>query len=125
DALEDLNAIAAVAPTVSFETFCRAVRDDLESRDTSLVLGEPVRAFGRAGVAVVDATSARHLRFRAVYLLGVAERAWPPPPRPDPLLLEHERRSLNERLTEARLPLRTEPGDEARTFPLVSQSSPQ
>src|SRR5205823_10012644 len=61
------------------------------------------------------------LRFRGVYLLGAAERAWPPPPRPDPLLLEHERRALNASVA-AILPLRTEPDDEALTFWLGLQA---
>ncbi len=121
DALEDLKQLAAVTPRVPFDVFCRAVRDDLESRDTSRVLNEPVRLFGRRGVAVIDATSLRHLRFRGVYMLGAAERAWPPPPRPDPLLLEHERRSLNA-ASVAALPMRTEPDDEALTFWLGLQA---
>lgn len=122
EALGDLKTIAAVAPRVAFGVFSRAVRDDLESRDTSSALGEPERAFGREGVAVVDATSLRHLRFRAVYMLGVAERAWPPPPRPDPLLLEHERAKLNASGGGA-LPLRTSPDDEALTFWLGVQAA--
>jgi ATP-dependent helicase/DNAse subunit B len=122
EALGDLKTLAAVAPRVTFDVFCRAVRDDLESRDASSVLGEPVRLFGREGVAVVDATSLRHLRFRAVYLLGVAERAWPPPPRPDPLLLEPERALLNEQHAGV-VPLRASSDDEPLTFWLGVQAA--
>ncbi len=122
DALDDLRALEAVREPVAFEVFCRAVRDDLESRDASDVLGEPVRRFGRQGVAVVDARSARHLRFRAVCLLGVAERAWPAPPRPDPLLLERERRTLNT-AGPGVLPLRTEPDEEALSYWLAVQAA--
>ncbi len=121
EALEDLRTLAAVRERVPFDVFCRAVRDDLESRDTSLVLHEPVRMFGRQGVAVIDASSLRHLRFRAVCMLGVAERAWPPPMRPDPLLLEHERRRINDAAV-GELPLRTEPDDEALGFWLGVQA---
>ncbi|MEK7693248.1 MAG: hypothetical protein AAB349_03575, partial [Chloroflexota bacterium] len=122
DSLDGLKTLSAVAPRAPFDVFCRAVRDELESRDASSVLGEPVRRFGRAGVVVVDATSLRHLRFRAVYMLGVAERAWPPPPRPDPLLLEHERARLNAASTSV-LPLRTAPDDEPLTFWLGVQAA--
>lgn len=115
DALADLRLLAAVRDRVTFDEFCRAVREDLDARDASRVLGEPVRLFGRHGVAVIDASSLRHLRFRAVYMLGVAERAWPPPPRPDPLLLEHERRAINDTGAGA-LPLRTEPDEETLGF---------
>jgi CRISPR/Cas system-associated exonuclease Cas4 (RecB family) len=122
DALDDLKLVAAVRPRVTFAEFCRAVRDDLDWRDTTNVLHEPVREFGRRGVAVLDASSLRHLRFRAVWLLGVAERAWPPPARPDPLLLEHERRAINESGA-GTLPLRTEPDTEALQFWLALQSA--
>lgn len=122
DALDGLKALSAVAPGAPFDAFCRAVRDELESRDASSVLGAPARLFGRAGVVVVDATSLRHLRFRAVYMLGVAERAWPPPPRPDPLLLEHERARLNAASTGV-VPLRTAPDDEPLTFWLGVQAA--
>lgn len=115
EALADLRQLAAVRDRVTFDEFCRAARDDLESRDASRVLGEPVRLFGRQGVAVIDASSLRHMRFRGVYMLGVAERAWPPPSRPDPLLLEHERRAINDAGPGA-LPLRTEPDDETLGF---------
>lgn len=124
EALDDLRQLAAVRDRVTFDEFCRAVRDDLESRDASLVLGEPVRLFGRQGVAVLDASSLRHMRFRAVFMLGVAERAWPPPPRPDPLLLEHERRAING-AGGGVLPLRTEPDEEALGFWVGAQAARQ
>jgi len=132
DALDELRALASVRERATYETFARVVRDDLERRDTTRVLDEPVRLFGRQGVAVIDASSLRHLRFRAVYMLGVAERAWPPPRRPDPLLLEHERRAINDAARaaardaardaaraagrSAEVPLRTEPDDEPLGF---------
>src|SRR5581483_8934832 len=53
---------------------------------------------------------------------GVAERAWPPPPRPDPLLLEDEREAIN-RTRRGVLPLRTMPDDEQLTFSLAVQSA--
>ncbi|HYM15239.1 MAG TPA: PD-(D/E)XK nuclease family protein [Dehalococcoidia bacterium] len=122
EALDDLRTLATVAPRVPCAVFARAVRDDLESRDASRVLGEPVRQFGKRGVAVLDASSLRHLRFRCVYMLGVSERAWPPPSRPDPLLLEHERRAINA-AGGGRVPLRTQPDDEALTFWLGAQAA--
>lgn len=123
DALDDLKALAAVRDPVPFAVFARAVRDDLASRDTSRVLNEPVRLFGRVGVAVIDASSLRHLRFRAVCLVGVSERAWPPPSRPDPLLLEGERAAINIAAAGVELPLRTEPDEETLGFWLALQSA--
>lgn len=122
DALKDLRGLTVVAPRVRFAEFCAAVRDDLEGRDVSHVLGEPARLFGRQGVAVLDATSLRHLRFRAVCLVGVAERAWPPPQRPDPLLLEHERVRLNAAGTGV-IPLRTLPDRDPAAFGLAVEAA--
>jgi len=122
DALRDLKALGEVTRLATFAIFCRAVRDDLESRDSTAVLKEPIRLFGRRGVAVMDASSLRHLRFRAVHMLGVAERAWPPPRRPDPLLLEDERRAVNAAGAGV-LPLRTEPDDQPLEFWLGLQSA--
>jgi len=122
EALDDLRQLEAVHRDPTFDVFARAVEDDLASRDTTRVLGEPVRLFGRQGVAVIDATSVRHMRFRAVYMLGVAERAWPPPLRPDPLLLEHERRAINAAGPGA-LPLRTEPDEEPLGFWAAAQAA--
>jgi hypothetical protein len=121
-ALDDLQLLSPVRESVTFAEFCRAVHDDLERRDASSVTGEPVRLFGRRGVAVLDERSLRHLRFRAVYLVGVAERAWPPPPRPDALLLEHERRAINAAGTGA-LPMRMEPDEAPLGFWLALQSA--
>ena len=107
-------------PIVTFELFAQTVREDLQSRDVTRVLGEPVREFGRHGVAVMDASSLRHMRFRAVYLLGLSERSWPAPARPDPLLLEHERTALNGAAAEAaHIPLRNTPDEEPLTFRLA------
>jgi ATP-dependent helicase/DNAse subunit B len=47
-------------------------------------------------VNVLDVNQLRNLRFRAVAVLGLTERAFPPPPRQDPLLLDEERIRLNE-----------------------------
>ncbi len=122
EALRDLATLKQVTPRATFAVFCRAVRDDLESRDSTAVLKEPIRLFGRRGVAVMDALSLRHLRFRAMYMLGVAERAWPPPRRPDPLLLENERRAVNA-AGAGTLPLRTEPDDQPLEFWLNLQAA--
>ena len=64
------------------------------------------------------------MRFRAVYMLGMAERAWPPPKRPDPLLLEHERRRINAAAqADQRLPLRTSPDEETLTFIMAIEAA--
>ena len=59
---------------------------------------------------MLDVNSLRHLRFRAVAIVGVAERAFPAPPRPDPILLDHERERLNAK-GPAPIPLRVRGAD--------------
>lgn len=124
-ALDELKALAIVQPIVTFEVFAEAVREDLRTRDASHVLGAPLRQFGRHGVAVMDASSLRHMRFRSVYLIGLSERSWPPPARPDPLLLEHEREALNRAAADQRasLPLRSTPDEEPLTFRLCVEAA--
>ena len=71
-----------------------AALDGLRAAD---VLDARAGAFGVRGVALLDANAVRHLGFATVAIVGVAERRFPPPPRQDALLLDHERAELNAR----------------------------
>lgn len=94
--LETLEQAAPLVERVSRERFQRAVRTVLEETDgTRLLEPEPAGMFGRQGVNVLDVNSLRHLRFRAVAVLGLMERSFPPPPRGDALLPDGERQELN------------------------------
>ena len=95
DALEGLGRFDALSPRVSFERFRELARGAIETLRSDEVLGARPGAFGRRGVNVIDVNSFRHLRFRAVAIVGLAERSFPSPPRQDPLLLDHERELLN------------------------------
>ena len=59
---------------------------------------------------VLDVNSLRHLRFRAVAVVGLAERSFPSPPSPDPILLDDEREKLNAK-GPAPIPLRVRGAD--------------
>lgn len=109
-ALADLAQLDDLIETTSAEGFDRAVvalLDGLRDRD---LLGSRAGAFGLRGVNVIDAVSLRHLGFRAVAIVGLAERSFPPPPREDPLLLDDRRMLLHQ---DAHLPiqLRARGGD--------------
>ena len=67
-------------------------------------------AFGLRGVNVLDVNSLRHLRFRAVAIVGLAERSFPAAAAPDPILLDHERERLNAK-GPAPIPLRVRGAD--------------
>ena len=58
----------------------------IENLRSDEVLGQRPGAFARRGVNVLDVNSLQHLRFRAVAIVGLAERSFPirPAPRPDP-----------------------------------------
>ncbi len=67
-------------------------------------------AFRARGINVVDVNSLRHMRFRAVCVVGLAERHFPPSPKEDPLLLDAERAHLND-TRGWQLPLRAQGAD--------------
>ena len=104
-ALEDLSRLDRLSGPVPFERFRQTVKGVIENLRISDVEPGQQGAFARRGVNVLDVNSLRHLRFRAVAVLGLAERSFPPPPRQDPLLLDEERRQLNA-LNGWELPLR-------------------
>ena len=82
-------------------------------------LDERQGAFARRGVNVLDVNSLRGLSFRAVAIVGLVERSFPPPPRQDPLLLDDEREELG-RSDNLVLPLRARGADsEALQFALA------
>jgi RecB family exonuclease len=123
DALEGLGRLDTVTSEVSFDRFREIVRGAIETLRSDEVLDTRQGAFGRRGVNVLDANSARHLSFRAVAIVGLAERSFPSPPRPDPLLLDDERAKLNA-AGPAPIPLRTRGADpEPLQFALAVSSA--
>jgi len=96
-ALEEVEALDGAAGELPFERFRAVAADTIAGLRSADVLDARPGAFARRGVAVLDASSARGLRFRAVALVGVSDRSFPATPRQDPLLLDEERRGLNER----------------------------
>jgi RecB family exonuclease len=93
-ALATLADLDALEQPVSSGRFLQVVRAAIEGLRVSDVSDERQGAFARRGVNVLDANSLRHLSFRAVAVLGLVERSFPPPPRQDPLLLDDEREEL-------------------------------
>jgi hypothetical protein len=97
DALDGLAALEMLSADLSFERFRDAVTGALEGLRAADVLDARAGAFGVRGVALLDANAVRHLGFECVAIVGIAERRFPPPPRQDALLLDHERAELNAR----------------------------
>lgn len=90
-ALAELDELSGEVPFARFREAVAAAVAGLHVEDVSP--GRPA-AFARRGLNLLDAASARHLSFRGVVVLGLTERAFPPPVRQDPLLLDAERRRL-------------------------------
>jgi RecB family exonuclease len=78
-------------PTLS--RFCTLVKEALA--DESVDTGK----FQRSGPAVISVMAARGLSFRTVVIPGMIEKEFPPLLRQDAILLDHERRAVNLRLS--------------------------
>jgi len=110
DALAELDHLGVLTESISFSRFVRAIRAALQQIDGRLLFGEPSGTFARNGVNALDVNSLRHMRFRAVIVVGLTERAFPPPPKQDALLLDDERRALNN-VIDGEIPLRAAGAD--------------
>lgn len=103
--LDQLAELDRLVPEIEFPRFLDVVRAEVKALRASDLDEAQQGAFGRRGVNVLDVNQLRNLRFRAVAVLGLSERAFPPPPRQDPLLLDAERMRLK-RVGGFGLPLR-------------------
>lgn len=111
DSLVGLERFDALDEETTFERFCQTVVAAIENLRTDEAEERGREgAFGLRGVNVLDVNSLRHLRFRAVSIVGVAERSFPSRPSPDPILLDHEREALNAKGL-APIPLRVRGAD--------------
>ena len=101
-----------LVPEIERARFLDVVRAEVKALKAGDLDEGQQGAFGRRGVNVLDVNQLRNLRFRAVAVLGLTERSFPPPPRQDPLLLDDERERLNagRRLHAAAAGTRRRPG---------------
>lgn len=121
--LDGLDRFDALDEETTWERFIEVVRSAIETLRSDDVLGQRPGAFGIRGVNVLDTNSLQFLRFEAVAVLGLAERAFPPPPRQTPMLLDHERARVSE-AGGKRVPLRAFGSDrEPLQFRLVTEAA--
>ena len=92
ETLRELESLDALGREVQARQFQEILSQALEEK--TLRLG----FFQKGGVCLSDLMPARGLSFRAVFIPGLVERAFPAPARQDPLLLDHERQAVNEAL---------------------------
>jgi ATP-dependent helicase/DNAse subunit B len=93
-ALRELEALDALGQDVLVRQFQEILSEALEGKTL------PPGRFQGGGVCVSDLMPTRGLSFRAVFIPGVVEKAFPAAVRQDPLLLDSERKRINENLGE-------------------------
>ncbi len=119
DALRGLERFTALEQEVEFDRFRDVVRRAVETLRSEDVLQGRAGAFARRGINVVAINSLPGIEFSRVWMLGATERAFPPPARQDPILLDPERAAISERAP-APLAARAERGsEEALQFALA------
>jgi ATP-dependent helicase/nuclease subunit B len=97
-ALESLDALGREVSVHQFQEILSEALDEKPLR---------IGFFQGGGVCVSDLMTARGLAFHAVFIPGLVERAFPAPPRQDPLFLDHERQEVNQAFGEiGRIPLK-------------------
>ena len=109
-ALTALARLDGLTAEISPDRFDRTVRSVIEGLTADDARSGRAGAFRARGINVVDVNSLRHMRFRAVCVVGLAERHFPPSPKEDPLLLDAERAHLNDTMG-WQLPLRAQGAD--------------
>jgi ATP-dependent helicase/nuclease subunit B len=102
ESLRGLERFTALDAEVDHDTFLGVVRRAIDTLRSEDVLDGTPGAFARRGVNVVAVSSLVGVRFPCLWILGATERAFPPPARQDPILLDDERIKLARR---AGLPL--------------------
>ncbi len=94
DGLRSISEI--VGPAVPFGDFIQQVDSLVQASASRDAADAEPGIFMRRGVNLLDASQLPNLQFRAVAILGVNEGKFPSAPGQDPLLLDDERRRLNE-----------------------------
>jgi hypothetical protein len=122
-ALRGLERFTALEDEVAFDRFLVVVRRAIEKlRSEDVLEGEP-GAFARRGVNVVAANSLPGIEFARVCIPGATERAFPPPARQDPILLDEERAKISERAGDLLAPRAQRGTEEALQFALACEAA--
>jgi RecB family exonuclease len=119
DALRGLERFTALEQEVEFDRFRDVVRRGVETLRSEDVLQGRAGAFARRGVNVVATNSLPGIEFSRVWILGATERAFPPPARQDPILLDAERAATSRRAPAPLTPRAERGSEEALQFALA------
>ena len=88
ETLRGLERFTALEPEVDHKPFLEDVRRAVETLRSEAVLDGQPGVFARREVNGVAVNSLAGVQFQCVWMLGATERAFPPPARQDPILLD-------------------------------------
>ncbi len=123
DALRGLERFTALEQEIDFGRFLDVVRRAVGTLRSEDVLEGRAGAFARRGVNVVAVNSLPGIEFARVWVLGATERAFPPPSRQDPILLDGERALVSGRAGAELAPRATRGTEEALQFALACEAA--
>jgi RecB family exonuclease len=123
EALRGLERFTALESEVSFQQFLDVVRRAIETLRSEDVLTGRAGAFARRGVNVVAVNSLAGIEFARVWMLGATERAFPPPARQDPILLDEERAEISKRAGTELAPRAKRGSEEELGFALACEAA--
>ena len=123
EALRGLERFTALESEVEFQSFLEVVRRAIGTLRSEDVLGDRAGAFARRGVNVVAVNSLAGIEFARVWILGATERAFPPPARQDPILLDGERAVISRRAGTPLAPRAARGSEEELMFALACEAA--
>ena len=94
-ALRGLERFTALEAVVDFDWFLDVVERAIGTLRSEDVIDSSPGAFAARGVNIVAVNSLAGIEFARVWILGATERAFPPPVRQDPILLDDEREKVS------------------------------
>ena len=123
EVLRGLERFTALETEVEHKPFLEVVRRAIETLRSEDVLDGQPGAFARRGVNVVAVNSLAGVQFQRVWMLGATERAFPPPARQDPILLDKEREEISRRAGALLAPRGARGSEEELLFALACEAA--
>ena len=122
-ALRGLERFTALEAEVDFDWFLDVVERAIGTLRSEDVIDSRPGAFAARGVNIVAVNSLVGIEFARVWILGATERAFPPPVRQDPILLDDERETISQRAPAPLAPRSARGSEEALVFALACEAA--
>ena len=122
-ALRGLERFTALEAEVDFDWFLDVVERAIGTLRSEDVIDSRPGAFAARGVSIVAVNSLVGIEFARVWILGATERAFPPPLRQDPILLDDERETITQRAPSPLAPRSARGSEEALIFALACEAA--